>query len=112
MESENQPGQTGDEQAQGTEEPQVDPAASDEVAEDAIEGDQGEQVPTDAQAGFDPDAPVATSPLPPEAQSGEPQITEGNPNDQGAALTAGGSTDRAGVPSAEGDEDGDEPSND
>lgn len=50
MESENQPGQTGDEQAQGTEEPQVDPAASDEVAEDAIEGDQGEQVPTDRKS--------------------------------------------------------------
>jgi hypothetical protein len=60
--------------------------APDEEAGPAVEpttADQGDQVseqtPAAAAApGFDPDAPVATSPPPPEAQSGVPQPTDGS----------------------------------
>lgn len=47
--------------------------------ENAIQGDQGEQVADAAAApGFDPDRPVRTSAPEPEAQSGVPNLTDGS----------------------------------
>lgn len=61
--------------------PEAGPAV-DPIETDPGEGvREGESVPaenTQQGAGFDPNAPVATSPPPPEAQSGVPQPTDGS----------------------------------
>lgn len=79
---------------QDPQDPQVDPAATDDApAEDAQPGDQGEQVAGDAAAaGFDPSQPVRTSAPPPEAQSGTPGQEPGGVNapDADAGVTDGG----------------------
>jgi hypothetical protein len=67
-----------DEDGQETE---VQPGSPDEDAGPAVEpveGDQGEQVATPSEPGFNPDAPRATSAPPPEAQSGVPDLPGGD----------------------------------
>lgn len=71
----NDPSQSGD-AAELTDEQKAQAEA------DATQGDQGPQVreqnatPVSGAAGFDPNAPVASSPPPPDAQSGVPAIPE------------------------------------
>lgn len=59
--------------------PAVDPVETDPGEGEGFNDRSGESAPQDAGSpGFDPDAPVRTSPPPPEAQSGVPQPTDGS----------------------------------
>lgn len=86
-------------------------------AVEPIKGDQGAQpdqqmpVPAGGAAGFDPDAPVATSPPDPAAQSGVPAFPGQDPDAKPAPENAGpqdGSTgEHAEANTADGDGGGD-----
>jgi hypothetical protein len=105
----NDPTQTGSE-AELTDEQRANAAS-----ENATQGDQGPQVrEQDAQpvggdvAGFDPNRPVASSPPPPDAQSGVPQLADGSnagvePGEQPGPVSPAAPAEGGSAPSPEGE---------